>query len=224
LVKEGYEDETCLKEAEEEALGEILPARLIRRIKERREEEKEEKTGKEGKDTAEKEKEKETKKKTEERQATGEEEEKGTERQAEKEKAGAEVEVEARTEAGAKAEFKTEKEEQPQRNSPVLLIDRHRPDRIIFEGKEVKVTALGFSLMYLLSQHRGEVVTYEDILKQLWKGEEDAIYTRINYHVSKLRKDIAKAMDPKSRYAAAGKIASMLRTIPGRGLMLDIKE
>ncbi|MDO9555699.1 MAG: winged helix-turn-helix domain-containing protein, partial [Atribacterota bacterium] len=105
---------------------------------------------------------------------------------------------------------------------PILEIDIHRPDRIIFEGKEVKVTTIGFSLIYLLAQHRGQVVGYEDILKELWEAETDAIYTRINYHICKIKKDILKALNNKSRYAK--KIGNIFKIVPGRGLMLNIKE
>jgi len=65
-------------------------------------------------------------------------------------------------------------------------------------------------------------VGYEDILKKLWEGETDAIYTRINYHICKIKKDISKAISNKSRYAK--KIENIFKTVPGRGLMLDIKE
>ncbi len=105
---------------------------------------------------------------------------------------------------------------------PVLEIDIHRPDRIIFEGKKVKVTTIGFSLIYLLAQHSGQVVGYEEILKELWEDETDAIYTRINYHICKIKKDILKALNNKSRYAK--KIGNIFKIVPGRGLMLDIKE
>jgi len=109
-----------------------------------------------------------------------------------------------------------------QRLTTILEIDIHRPDRIIFMGKEVKVTTIGFSLICLLAQHRGQVVGYEEILKELWEDEKDAIYTRINYHVCKIKKDILKALNNKSRYAK--KIGNIFKIVPGRGLMLDIKE
>ena len=108
------------------------------------------------------------------------------------------------------------------RLTTILEIDQHRPDRIIFEGKEVKVTAIGFSLIYLLAQHRGEVVGYEEILKELWKDEKDAIYTRVNYHLCKIKKYISKSMNNKNRYVK--KIRDIFKTVPGRGLMLDIKK
>ena len=105
---------------------------------------------------------------------------------------------------------------------PILEISLQRPDRIIFKGKEVKVTTIGFSLICLLAQHRGQVLNYEDILKELWETETDAIYTRINYHICKIKKDILKALNNKSRYSK--KIGNIFKIVPGRGLMLDIKE
>jgi len=105
---------------------------------------------------------------------------------------------------------------------PVLEISQRRPDRIIFMGKKIEVTATEFSLLYLLAQHREKVVSYAEILKNLWKGEKDAIYTRINYHICKIRKDISKIMDKKEDNTK--KIENIFKAIPGRGLMLNIKE
>jgi helicase len=65
-------------------------------------------------------------------------------------------------------------------------------------------------------------VSYENILKKLWKEEDDAIYTRINYHICKIKKDISKAINNKSRYVK--KIENIFKTVPGRGIMLGIKE
>ena len=52
-------------------------------------------------------------------------------------------------------------------NSTKFLKILLRPDRIIFLGKEVKLTAISFSLLYLLAQHREQVVNYEEILEEL---------------------------------------------------------
>jgi len=104
----------------------------------------------------------------------------------------------------------------------ILQIDQHRLDRIIFLGKEVKLTTTGFSLLYLLAQHREEVVSYDTIIDTLWKDDEEAIYTRINYHICKIRKDILKIMDKKEDNTK--KIENIFKTISGRGLMLNIKE
>ncbi|MBA3061819.1 helix-turn-helix domain-containing protein [bacterium] len=77
-------------------------------------------------------------------------------------------------------------------------------------------------MLYLLAQHRGQVVSYEEILKELWKDEDDAIYTLVNYHICKIRKDISKVINNKRKVAK--KIENIFKTIPGRGLMLNIKE
>ena len=106
----------------------------------------------------------------------------------------------------------------------VLEIDQRRPDRIIFEGKEVKVTAREFSLIHLLAQHNEQVMSYNELANGLWGDEKDvdAIYTRINYHICKIKKDILKIIDKKEDNVK--KIRDIFKTVPGRGLMLDIKE
>jgi len=79
-------------------------------------------------------------------------------------------------------------------------------------GKEVILTTKGFSLIYLLTQRRGQLANYENILKKFWKDEDDAIYTRINYHICKIRKDISKDINNKSRYIK--KIGDIFKTAP----------
>lgn len=146
-------------------------------------------------------------------------EEKEQEIRKEEEKEGEEQEQGVKKE---KEKGKVKLDNEMQMIVPVLKIDQHRPDRIIFEGKEVKVTAIGFSLIHLLAQHRGQVVGYEEILMELWKDDEDSTYARINYHICKIRKDIFKAINNKSTHAK--KIKNTFKTIPGRGLMLDIRK
>lgn len=104
----------------------------------------------------------------------------------------------------------------------ILEIDQHRPDRIIFEGKEVKVTTIGFSLIYLLAQHSGRVVSYEEILKELWEDETDAIYTRINQHIYKFRKDILDVIGNKKTNKE--KVKDIFKVVSGRGVMLNLND
>ena len=104
----------------------------------------------------------------------------------------------------------------------ILEIDRHRPDRIIFEGKEVKVTTIGFSLICLLAQHRGEVVSYEEILKKLWGVRTEATYTRIIQHIYKFRKDILDVIGNSKTNKE--KIKDTFRVVSGRGVMLNINS
>jgi len=56
----------------------------------------------------------------------------------------------------------------------------------------------------------------------LWQDEKDAIYTRINYHICKIRKDILKIIYKKE--ADTKMIKNIIKAIPGRGLMLNIKD
>jgi len=192
-----------LEELGEKELGDILPGRLVKRIKERIKEEKEEEIRKEGENGG---------------GRRGGEEERGVEGQeAGKQGQGVKQEKEKRVE-----EKEAKVNDDIEIVAPVLVIDQHRPDRIIFEGKEVKVTSIGFSLIYLLAEHRRQVMSYENILKKLWKEEEDAIYTRINYHICKIKKDLSKATNNKSKYVK--KIQNIFKTVPGRGIMLSINE
>jgi len=186
LVRAGYNNGKCLKEASEEELNKILPRRLVNRIQERTKEEKVIQEVKKQKLIVENEKLITCKEKND------------TEN------------------PNSNLKLKNQKPK------TVLEISLHRPDRIIFMGEKIEVTARGFSLLYLLAQHREKVVSYEEILKEIWKGEEDAIYTRTNYHICKIRKDISKIMDKKEDNPK--KIENIFKAIPGRGLMLNIKE
>ena len=105
----------------------------------------------------------------------------------------------------------------------ILEISQHRPDRIIFQGKEIKVTARGFSLLYLLAQHKNEVVSYDNILDEIWKKyDEDAIYTRIIQHICKFRRDLLDAIgDNKTNKE---KVKDIFKVVSGRGVMLNIND
>jgi len=104
----------------------------------------------------------------------------------------------------------------------VLVIDRLRPDRIIFESKEVKVTTIGFSLIYLLAQHREQVMSHEDILKKLWGEETEAIYTRIIQHIYQFRKNILDAIG--NNKTNKEKVKDILKVVPRRGVMLNLND
>jgi helicase len=104
----------------------------------------------------------------------------------------------------------------------ILEIDPHRPDRILFLGKEVKVTPLAFSLISLLAQNRGKVLTYDYILDTLWKEDEDATYHRLWYHLSNTKKDILKIIGNNKKNQK--KLKTIFKVIRGRGLILNIEE
>ena len=197
LVKEGYEDEDCLEEVDEKELGEVLPERLVRRIQERIKEKKVEEKEQEIR----KEEEKEGEAARGGAEGEGEEQEQGVKKEKEKREAKIDDEMEIIT--------------------PVLEIDQHRPDRIIFIGKEIRVTSKEFSLIYLLTQHSEQVLSYDEILNQLWKDEEDAIYNRVSFHISKIRRTILKAIG-KSKINKE-KVKDIFVVVPKRGVILKLK-
>jgi helicase len=103
----------------------------------------------------------------------------------------------------------------------ILEIDPHRPDRIIFEGKEIEVTAIEFSLIHLLAQHPEQVMSYDELLNKLWKDEEDAIYNRVSFHISKVRRTILKIIG-KSKINKE-KVKNIFTVVSKRGVMLKLK-
>jgi len=105
---------------------------------------------------------------------------------------------------------------------PLLEISQRRPDRIIFEGKEAKITARGFSLLYFLAQRKQEVVSYDSILDEIWKDDEDAIYTRIISYIYKFRRNILDTIGHNE--SNKEKVKDIFKVISGRGIMLNIND
>ena len=105
---------------------------------------------------------------------------------------------------------------------PLLEISQRHSDRIIFMGKEAKITARGFSLLYFLAQHKQEVVSYNSILDEIWKDDEDAIYTRIISYIYKFRKNILDTIGHNEDNKE--KVKDIFKVISGRGIMLNIND
>jgi helicase len=103
----------------------------------------------------------------------------------------------------------------------VLEIDQHRPDRIIFEGKKIGVTSTEFSLIRFLAQHPEQVMSYDELLGELWKDEEDAIYNRVSFHLSKIRRTVLKIIGENN--ISKEKLKYIFAVVPGRGAMLRLK-
>jgi len=110
----------------------------------------------------------------------------------------------------------------PRTLQPILEVDQHRPDRIIFEGEKIEVTATEFSLIHLLAQHNGQVMSYEELVDALWRGEEDAIYNRVSFHFSKIRSTILKTIGKSKRNKE--KVKNIFKVISRRGIMLNLEE
>lgn len=104
----------------------------------------------------------------------------------------------------------------------ILEIDRHHTDRIIFEGKEVKLTPLAFSLLYLLAQNPKEVLIYDYLINTIWKGSRDATYIQVTFHLSKIRRAVLKTIchNKKNRK----KVKDIFKVISRRGIMLNLTE
>lgn len=104
----------------------------------------------------------------------------------------------------------------------ILEIDRHHTDRIIFEGKEVKLTPLAFSLLYLLAQNPKEVLIYDYLIGAIWKEGEDATYTQVTFHLSKIRRAVLKTIcrNKKNRK----KVKDIFKVVSRRGIMLNLAE
>ena len=109
-----------------------------------------------------------------------------------------------------------------QRLTTILEIDTHRPDRIIFEGKEIEVTAIEFSLLYLLAQNRGKIITHNNFLDTIWKENKDATYVQVTFHLSKIRRFILKAIGNNKKNIE--KVKDIFKIISRRGIMLNLEE
>jgi len=151
----------------------------------------------------------------------------GTEEEERREKgqeAAAEEEAKEQKQGAKKEKEKREVRLDDERETiaPVLVIDQHRPDRIIFEGKEIRVTSKEFSLTYIITQHPEQVLSYDEILDQLWKDEEDAIYNRVSYHFSKVRSAILKIIGKSKKNKE--KVKNIFKVVSRRGIMLNLEE
>lgn len=115
---------------------------------------------------------------------------------------------------------------QPETRNPkpvtVLEIDNHRPDRIIFMGEKIEVTATEFSLIYLLAQNRGKILTHNDLLETIWKENKYATYTQITYHLYKTRRVILKTVGNNKKNKE--KVKDIFKVVSRRGIMLNLEE
>lgn len=68
----------------------------------------------------------------------------------------------------------------------------------------------------------GQVMSYEDIIKKLWGAETDAIYSRANYHFSKIRSTILITIGKSKRNKE--KVKNIFKVVSRRGIMLNLEE
>jgi helicase len=217
LIEEGYRDDDSLRDANEVELGKLLPRRLVQRIQERMKEENNYR-----------------KMVKEKRIVQGEGEKLKAYKKVPEEcgirggRGGIICETCNMRNVSSSPQNNKISEQQSITASPVasleplLEISKRRPDRIIFMGKEAKITAKGFSLLYFLAQHKQEVVSYDSILDEIWKDDEDAIYTRIISHIYKFRSKILDAIGHNEDNKE--KVKDIFKVISGRGVMLNIND
>jgi len=192
LVGAGYRDENSLRGASEVELGKLLPKRLVQRIQKRMKEEKNQQKMLKEKCIVE-----------------GENCELGSTsavHNLQPVSASSSTKIK-----NCKPTFVT-----------ILEIDRRHPDRIIFEGKEVKLTPLAFSLLYLLAQKPKEVLIYEYLINTIWKESHDATYTQVTFHLSKIRRAILKTICHNKRNRK--KVKEIFKVVSRRGIMLNLEE
>jgi len=108
-----------------------------------------------------------------------------------------------------------------QRPTTILQISLLRPDRIIFMGKKIELTATEFSLIHFLAQHPEQAMSYDELLNKFWKDEEDAIYNRVSFHISKIRRTILKTIGENKTNRE--RLKNIFAVIPRRGVMLNLK-
>lgn len=84
---------------------------------------------------------------------------------------------------------------------------------VVIEGEEIGLTKLEFQIISFLYEHIHEVVTYEEIYKEVWKSDEVNKAYRVSNIVFHLRKKLEKdELHPQ-----------YIKTIRSRGYMLNIE-
>jgi len=109
-----------------------------------------------------------------------------------------------------------------QKHKTVLEISLNRSDRIIFEGNKIELTPTEFSLIHLLAQHNEQVMSYDELVVELWGDEENAIYSRVIYHFSKIKNTILKTIGKSKKNKE--KVKNIFKVISRRGIMLNLEE
>jgi two-component system, OmpR family, alkaline phosphatase synthesis response regulator PhoP len=90
-------------------------------------------------------------------------------------------------------------------------VERHR---VLVGGKDVKLTPVEFRLLAFLAGNEGRVLSYEQILFNVWGGEYDGKYGYVHVYVSHLRSKIEQ--DARSPH--------YIRSIHGVGYIFDKAE
>ncbi len=90
-----------------------------------------------------------------------------------------------------------------------LVLDRGR-HRVTVRGEQVPLSPKEFAILDYLARHRGQVLTRDEILAEVWGGTEFITEHTVDVHVRWLREKIEK--DPAE--------PSMILTVRGEGYKL----
>ena len=77
--------------------------------------------------------------------------------------------------------------------------------------KTARLTPIEFDILYCLMQHKGEMVSSKQLLKEVWGYEDDEDIDTIRVHMTHLRSKIDKISSQKNKY---------IKTIYGGGYRL----
>jgi helicase len=105
-------------------------------------------------------------------------------------------------------------EPQPEARGALLVLDAGRPDLAMVNGVEVALRPMEFQLLSLLTRSPQRCVSFDALYDELWGSREAVEPQQIYWHRHNLSKKLMGALPEGS--------PELVRTIPRRGLMLDI--
>ena len=60
--------------------------------------------------------------------------------------------------------------------------------QVLVAGNDIKVTQTEFNILSLLSVHRGKVLTYSLIVREIWGGMDDGSIKKLQVNMANIRK------------------------------------
>jgi len=102
----------------------------------------------------------------------------------------------------------------PESTAPVLLVDETRPGEIMLDGASIRLQENQYQLIYLLAEHAGQCVGYEDIYEALW-GNSIVEQNQIHFQKQKLKKAIELIVPKRDK---------LIKTISKRGFSLCLES
>lgn len=89
-----------------------------------------------------------------------------------------------------------------------LVLDQDR-QVLFYKGKQIYLTRKEYSIIELLMCNPGKIVSRALIMENAWDSEADIFSKAIETHILNIRRKIGR---------------SVIKTIPGRGYMIDLKK